>query len=79
MSQLHNDLRRRIAETLVRWVNDSASLYEMAGLEPYVAGADIISIMIQTVASSITEGGIPEEMVQKLLQSNIRANRAKAQ
>ena len=49
MTQLRNDLRKRIFQRLSQWIIDSFELYEMADLHPTEAMNDIYTVLVNHI------------------------------
>jgi hypothetical protein len=63
MSQLRDDLHRRITERHNQWHNDSVDLYRMAGLRAHHHAQDVFTIlMIEIVGYCLRFDLEPEEI-----------------
>ena len=70
MSQLRDDLHRRITERHNQWHRDSVDLYQMAGLKPHHLAQDIFTIlMVEIVGYCIKFELDPEEISESIVQA----------
>lgn len=69
MSQLRNDLAKRIHERMYLWLADSFALYEMAGLDDDEAYNDIVGeLFSQLVGALGSTDADPDEVGQLMAQ-----------
>ena len=67
MSQLRDDLHRRITERHNQWHNDSVDLYQMAGLRAHHLAQDVFTIlMVEIVGYCFRFNLEPEEIADAI-------------
>ena len=67
MNQLEKDLLKRTEEKHNKWIMDTCSLYEMAGLDPPDAGAAMTIVLLKALAV-VRAAGHKEPDVDELVR-----------
>jgi hypothetical protein len=75
MSQLHDDLNKRINQRLRTWVADSVELYRMADLHPRDAFVDVFAALLTVTAGAIVVFDLDEAETIKHLKNTIARER----
>ena len=67
MSQLRDDLHRRITEKHHQWYNDSVDLYQMAGLRAHHLAQDVFTILMVEIVGYCARFNLgPEEIADAI-------------
>jgi hypothetical protein len=73
MSQLRDDLQRRITERHNQWHNDSIDLYKMAGLRGHHLAQDVFTILMVDLVGYCFKFDLEPEEISDAIQMALLA------